>query len=142
MRRIGRKAIPMVLSVLACPGCVVAPTLPGVVEPGAAVRARLEPAAAVTVVEDGRSARVRWLIGRVETVDSAGYLLLVRSAERADGGRARELEGRRVRIPRSVRPEMTILAGDARASEVATFALIGAITVAVFAFLHAALGGG
>lgn len=111
MRRFPRKAMPLVLAMLVSPGCVVAPSLPGVVEPGAAVRARLEPAAAVTVLEDGRSVRVGWLIGRVETVDSAGYLLLVRSAERADGRRARDLEGRNVRIPRSVRPEITILAG-------------------------------
>lgn len=141
MRRFPRRAMPLVLTTLVSPGCVVAPSLPGVVEPGAAVRARLEPAAAVTVLEDGRSVRVGWLIGRVETVDSAGFRLLVRSAEREGGGRARELEGRSVRIPRSARPEMTIIAGDARASEVATLSVIAAATMAVIAFLQAALGG-
>ena len=140
VRETGTGSLALALLAVAASGCVAPPALPGVAEPGAAVRARLDPATPVTMADDGSSVHLERVTGRVAAVDSAGVVLLVTSAERLDGRPARELEGRRVRIPPSAQRDLTILTADARASEITTLALIGGIVAAVYLILDAAFG--
>lgn len=86
MLRIRRGAVALGVAVFVGPGCVVGPALPGVVEPGAAVTMRLEPAAPVTARDDTGPVRVTRLTGRVLAVDSVEIVLLVRALQALLGG--------------------------------------------------------
>lgn len=122
--------------------CVVPPPAPGVVEPGAAIRMRFDPAVEVREVGGQTTEQVTRLMGRVRDLRPDTILLLVNSGQRANGRSANALEGLVVAVPMTPEPEIEIITGDATSSDAATLGVVGVVVVGVLSLIHYLYAGG